>query len=387
MRSEVAPSTRLRWHPNPFRMHVPPEARIEALRTRASRGAPEELRRLLLDALLEAGRYEEAVALADQSGIAPGIDTRWDINLATALERAGQSEAAAAHAAAAVVAAPTDGGMALFRVGLLIRRRDPSALAALDDLIGRFNVRLSPAMLKLLREQRGIAYLCALAEQRPDLFRPGDQAELAIIRAVLAGRPESVNPMMDVDRLVRREILSLGDADALTRLGREIESLPRVAADPNSDATAAGLKMGAIPPRSERLDRALAAIRDAVERHCAALARARLGQYPAMPRDVALKAWTVVLGKNGRALSHNHPAGCLSGVLYVATPAVTLEAGALRMPLPPPGVDDWPWPTRTLVPCAGELILFPSYFRHATLPHDSDDARVSIAFDILPSLQ
>ncbi|RYD67820.1 MAG: hypothetical protein EOP58_02200 [Sphingomonadales bacterium] len=385
MRGQTTAPTRFRWHPNPFQMQIPPDARIEALRARMSRGAPEKLRRLLLDALVEAGRYEEAIALADQSGIASGTDTRWDINLATALERAGQSEAAAVYAAAAVAAAPTDSGVALFRVGLLIRRRDASALLALDDLIDRFHVRLSPAMLKLLRDQRGIAYLCALAEQRPDLFRPGDQAELAIIRAVLAGRPESVDPMMDVDRLVRREVLCLGDADAMTRLGREIESLPRVAADPNSDATAAGLKMGAIPPRSERIDRALAAIRDAVERHCEALAQ--LGCYPAMPRDIVLKAWTVVLAKNGRALSHNHPAGCLSGVLYVATPAVTVEAGALLMPLPPAGVDDWPWPTRTLVPGAGELILFPSYFRHATLPHDSDDARISIAFDILPSLQ
>jgi hypothetical protein len=36
------------------------------------------------------------------------------------------------------------------------------------------------------------------------------------------------------------------------------------------------------------------------------------------------------------------------------------------------------------VPRACELILFPSYFRHATVPHDSDDPRISIAFDILP---
>lgn len=385
MRGQGDIPTGLRWHPNPFRMQVPPDARVAALRARMAHGASDALRVLLLDALVEAGRYREAIALAEQSGIAAGADPRWDIGLATALERDGQQDAAAAHAAVAVAAAPTEAGVALFRVGLLIRRADASALGALDDVIDRFDVRLSPAMLKLLRAQRGIAYLCALAEQRPGLFRPGDRAELAIIHAVLAGRAESVDPMMDVDRVVRREMLSLGDADALTALGREIESLPRVAADPHSDATAAGLKMGAIPPRSERIDQALAAIRAAVERHCAALAR--LGNDPAMPRDVVLKAWTVVLGKNGRALSHNHPAGCLSGVLYVATPAVTAEAGALLMPLPPAGVDGWPWPTRALVPCAGELILFPSYVRHATLPHDSDDPRISIAFDILPSLQ
>ena len=36
-------------------------------------------------------------------------------------------------------------------------------------------------------------------------------------------------------------------------------------------------------------------------------------------------------------------------------------------------------------PREGQLILFPSWFWHQTLPFKSEDERISIAFDIVPT--
>jgi hypothetical protein len=40
---------------------------------------------------------------------------------------------------------------------------------------------------------------------------------------------------------------------------------------------------------------------------------------------------------------------------------------------------------KTFQPEAGMLLLFPSYFYHRTLPFTSDQQRISIAFDVVPS--
>ena len=38
-------------------------------------------------------------------------------------------------------------------------------------------------------------------------------------------------------------------------------------------------------------------------------------------------------------------------------------------------------------PEVGQLVLFPSYFWHGTLPFHSDQPRLTVAFDVVPQLQ
>ena len=40
--------------------------------------------------------------------------------------------------------------------------------------------------------------------------------------------------------------------------------------------------------------------------------------------------------------------------------------------------------TKTICPREGELLIFPSYLYHQTIPHQSDEDRISIAFDLTP---
>jgi hypothetical protein len=40
----------------------------------------------------------------------------------------------------------------------------------------------------------------------------------------------------------------------------------------------------------------------------------------------------------------------------------------------------------SLQPEVGQLVLFPSYFWHGTLPFHSEQPRLTVAFDVVPAL-
>lgn len=103
-----------------------------------------------------------------------------------------------------------------------------------------------------------------------------------------------------------------------------------------------------------------------------------------------LTAWAVTLRSGGYQEPHVHQAGLLSGVYYVQVPAARTrrDAGALRFCRQLPWLPHSPW-ARALTPYlvlprAGMLTVFPSYFWHETVPFESEEQRVSIAFDLLP---
>lgn len=100
--------------------------------------------------------------------------------------------------------------------------------------------------------------------------------------------------------------------------------------------------------------------------------------------------WATVLDSSGHQSSHIHPSGWLSGVYYVKIPDVIsassedkagwIEFGeAARYPHAKAEND-----VCFYQPKEGMVVLFPSYFYHRTVPFESDDQRISIAFDIVP---
>ncbi len=100
-------------------------------------------------------------------------------------------------------------------------------------------------------------------------------------------------------------------------------------------------------------------------------------------------SWSVRLHSAGYHTSHVHPRGWISSACYVqlpdsmrASPAEgTLSFGA-------PGMITTPaLPAELSVrPEVGQLVLFPSYFWHGTLPFHSDQARLTVAFDVVPAV-
>lgn len=41
--------------------------------------------------------------------------------------------------------------------------------------------------------------------------------------------------------------------------------------------------------------------------------------------------------------------------------------------------------SKTITPRAGTMVLFPSYFWHHTIPFESEDYRICVAFDAIPA--
>lgn len=121
-------------------------------------------------------------------------------------------------------------------------------------------------------------------------------------------------------------------------------------------------------------------------------ARARYRNYPLRAGTsgrLAINAWALTVRLDGHEVWHVHPGGLISGVYYVATPALDMlgdaDHGAIEFG-PYPFTDGiiTAWPRRKLRPHTGLLLLFPSYFGHRTLATNLSEPRICVAFDIFP---
>ncbi len=104
-------------------------------------------------------------------------------------------------------------------------------------------------------------------------------------------------------------------------------------------------------------------------------------------KAVMRPAWSVSLQPGGWHQDHFHPAGWVSAVFYVTTPAsaaiTRTREGWLRFgapPLPTPG----PAADRFVCPEPGMLVLFPSYLWHGVIPSARGE-RLTVAFDLAPA--
>jgi tetratricopeptide (TPR) repeat protein len=98
-------------------------------------------------------------------------------------------------------------------------------------------------------------------------------------------------------------------------------------------------------------------------------------------------SWSVRLRSQGFHINHMHPEGWLSSALYINLPPEVGgegDAGALAFGVPDAALKLELAPRRIVQPRVGQLVLFPSYFWHGTLPFESDHDRLTVAFDALP---
>jgi len=99
-------------------------------------------------------------------------------------------------------------------------------------------------------------------------------------------------------------------------------------------------------------------------------------------------SWSVRLHSAGYHTSHVHPRGWLSSACYIQLPD-SMRAGHTgegSLSFGAPGMITTPsLPAELSVrPEIGLLVLFPSYFWHGTLPFQSEQPRLTVAFDVVP---
>ena len=98
-------------------------------------------------------------------------------------------------------------------------------------------------------------------------------------------------------------------------------------------------------------------------------------------------SWYVKMQSGGNLTSHIHETGWLSGSVYLSIPPINGIDGAIEFST---HGDNYPtqhadFPVKTILPIVGDIVLFPSSLFHRTLPFNSTQPRICIAFDLKPA--
>ena len=123
-----------------------------------------------------------------------------------------------------------------------------------------------------------------------------------------------------------------------------------------------------------------------------------IGTFPMTPRHPLFSrrskefdfsaSWSVKLARCGFHTMHTHPMGWISSAYYVQVPKEVSETedhgGGIKFGEPDIDLGEAGKARRTIQPTAGRLVLFPSYMWHGTIPFESDEPRMTVAFDVVP---
>lgn len=229
---------------------------------------------------------------------------------------------------------------------------------------------------------------------------PGNTNALAIKAAALdeLGDRDGARFLIDFDRFIRPRQFDApagfdGLADFNEALTRHIVEHPLQVPDSAGSVT----RLGAIPgghlggllsepkgPMAAFEEMVQDAVREYRHAQPADAAHPFLANPP---RRWSLQIWGNVYNRTGVQQPHIHP-GWLSGVYYVRVPDETHDpdrhqAGWIGFGRLPSNFRCAAEPeTRAIRPEEGLMVLFPSYFYHHTMPSESADTRISIAFDV-----
>ena len=99
-------------------------------------------------------------------------------------------------------------------------------------------------------------------------------------------------------------------------------------------------------------------------------------------------SWSVKLRKQGFHVAHIHPMGRVSSAFYLELPDDVEDEvnhqGWFQVGQPAISLKHELKPVRYVKPEIGKLVFFPSYVWHGTIPFNSNQNRMTIAFDMIP---
>lgn len=100
-------------------------------------------------------------------------------------------------------------------------------------------------------------------------------------------------------------------------------------------------------------------------------------------------SWYVKMRQGGHLTSHIHETGWLSGSVYLTLPGNRGSGHDGSIEFSTHG-DNYPqkhtdFPSRAIAPAVGDIVLFPSSLFHRTIPFNSNEERICVAFDLKPS--
>ncbi|HIM24184.1 MAG TPA: tetratricopeptide repeat protein [Rhodospirillales bacterium] len=348
---------------------------------------------------MERGRAADAIhSFRNAIGLNPGF-AEAHYNLGIALQETGDWEEAIACYRKAIDCDPGHAG-AQINIGYALKEQ-----GKLDDAVEAYEsaITMAPEFDKV-RVNLGDVYLAqGKAQDAIDLCdaylqdHPGNISMLAFKAIALeeAGLKAAVGELYDFDRLLRpnnpipEEFPDLAAFNAA--LADHLLGHPSLTLAPKSHATRFGRHSGELLVEPKGPVAALEGmIMAAVEEYREAVPPDLDHPFLAhRPERLGLSIWGVAMDSQGHQLAHIHPSAWLSGVYYPKIPAVIAaddpdHAGWIEFGRPPEDFYASVEPdVRLINPEEGLMVLFPSYFYHRTIPYESDDVRISVAFDVL----
>lgn len=288
---------------------------------------------------------------------------------ADALEMLGQREAAGALFASAYEGIRSDAGLINLYVCHLLRagRPDQAAVRALEALEREPDNQLSLAYL-------GVAWRLS-GDSREDWLCGYDR----LVAEVEVEPPQGYADETEFLRALEATLVRLHTAQR----------------EPVNQSLRGGSQTSGV--LFGRRDPVIAGLRDAIERAVSRHA-AGLPEDPSHPflrrKSVRIRfagSWSVRLRSSGRHVNHFHQEGWISSAYYVAVPPSVTHpakgdnAGCIQFGEPPVELELGVGPRRVIRPRPGQLVLFPSYIWHGTVPFDDDAPRITVAFDAVPA--
>ncbi len=184
------------------------------------------------------------------------------------------------------------------------------------------------------------------------------------------------------------------DKDAFNRaLAVELRAMHATKNHPTDQTLRGGTQTyGALFDReSPTIVQLRANIRDAISRFIAEMPDDR--DHPFFSRKSKSFAfsgsWSVCLREGGFHTNHIHPKGWISSAYYVTVPKEAADEastpGWFKMGETNLQLGRFERIQRLVQPKVGQLILFPSYFWHGTVPFQSVSERLTVAFDVMPA--
>ena len=213
-----------------------------------------------------------------------------------------------------------------------------------------------------------------------------------------AGREAEASRILDYPSLVRTVNVDIPEGYASidefnADLASYVSGHGSLLRDPVRKSTRGGAQTGELDPAEAPVIEALdTMIRRAVEGVIADLNADGFSEHEVMAyatESWSLRTWATVLESGGMQSAHQHPLGWLSGVYYAQLPESVKSAAEGQGQLEFGSLPEAMWTTADSLlfpvkPREGQMIIFPSWFYHATCAFAGDKSRISIAFDVIP---
>jgi hypothetical protein len=127
------------------------------------------------------------------------------------------------------------------------------------------------------------------------------------------------------------------------------------------------------------------AIRLEIEKYRINFKDSKEGLIKKWPTEYSLYGWLISMKSGGELKPHIHENGWLSGSIYINVPRkLKVDSGNLVVAL---GEDNDATDTRinekkTINVVTGSMVLFPASLMHYTIPFESEEERIVLAFDV-----